>query len=747
MLRILHEAAISVQVSLSAFFFSNQSAMPCTQRVLLVLPPLTQLNTPYPATAYLTGYLRSLGYVVDQLDLGIELIDQLFSRDGVSKIFDEVERIGVLPEDWDGVCDQQARYESTIEPVMRFLRGTEPTLAARIAGGRFLPEGPRFSDAADIDWAFGQIGVRDRARFLATRYLDDLADVIRFGVNPHFAFTRYAESLAISAASYEPLSAALDCPADLIDETMMEIMQRRVQEFEPTVVGFSVPFPGNLYGALRCGRALGESHPGVVRVMGGGYPTTELRSLAEHRVFDAVDHIVLDDGELPLQRLLASLDGDSADLRRTYSRDGELVRYEEGAGPDVAHAAKPPPDYQGLPLHLYLSVLQVPNPMHRLWSDGRWNKLTVAHGCYWGKCSFCDVSLDYIARYDGTNAAHIVDQMEAVAAQTGESGFHFVDEAAPPVALRELAREILARDAVYSWWTNIRFEKSFGRDLCELLAASGCIAVSGGLEVASDRLLAMMKKGVTIDQVARVTSAFSRAGVLVHAYLMYGFPTQTVQETVDALEVVRQLFAADAVQSGFWHRFAMTAHAPVGLSPASFGVEAVGEGTHTFARNDVRHFDPASDNPDALGRGLEAGLNALMRGAGHDRPVYEWFEHPVPPSTESPERIRQALVTESDVVRMHAQPVWLGAEPDWLADPNTDAVAGLAVMGTQEYLTLEMTEQTASVVARLLSESRPAARGRSRLADYLEVLTPSDAASLLVSAAWDALRANGLLFV
>jgi radical SAM superfamily enzyme YgiQ (UPF0313 family) len=227
------------------------------------------------------------------------------------------------------------------------------------------------------------------------------------------------------------------------------------------------------------------------------------------------------------------------------------------------------------------------NPMHRLWSDGRWNKLTVAHGCYWKKCSFCDVSLDYIGRYDASPPPTLVDRIESIIEETGQTGFHFVDEAAPPKALKALAEE-LARNRAISWWGNIRFEKSFTPELCLQLADSGCIAVSGGLEVASDRLLKLMQKGVSVEQVARVTRAFSDAGILVHAYLMYGFPTQTVQDTVDALEYVRQLFAAGCIQSGFFHRFVCTVHSPVGLHP-----EAVRRDFEkplppvSFAKNDV----------------------------------------------------------------------------------------------------------------------------------------------------------------
>jgi hypothetical protein len=178
-----------------------------------------------------------------------------------------------------------------------------------------------------------------------------------------------------------------------------------------------------------------------------------------------------------------------------------------------------------------------------------------------------------------------------------------------------------------SWWGNIRFEKSFTPELCQLLADSGCIAISGGLEVASDRLLALMKKGVSVEQVARVTKAFSDAGILVHAYLMYGFPTQTVQDTVDALEYVRQLFAAGCIQSGFFHRFACTVHSPVGLEPGGIRRHAaVPLPPVSFAKNDVGFIDPVGVDHDSLGKALNKALYNYMHGIGLDEDVRSWFD-------------------------------------------------------------------------------------------------------------------------
>jgi hypothetical protein len=276
----------------------------------------------------------------------------------------------------------------------------------------------------------------------------------------------------------------------------------------------------------------------------------------------------------------------------------------------------------------YLSLLDMLNPMHRLWSDGRWNKLTVAHGCYWKKCSFCDVSLDYISRYDAATAHTLVDRIERIVGETGQTGFHLVDEAAPPKALKAMAEELLRRRINISWWGNIRFEKTFTPLLAELLAESGCIAMSGGLEVASDRLLALMQKGVTVDQVARVTHGFSQSGILVHAYLMYGFPTQTVQDTVDALEYVRQLFLHGCIQSGFFHRFACTVHSPVGMNPQDYGVTLIPLPEGSFARNDIGFVDPTGTDHDMLGHGLKKAIYNYMHGLGLEDDVRVWFDLP-----------------------------------------------------------------------------------------------------------------------
>ncbi|MBX3620756.1 MAG: radical SAM protein [Rhizobacter sp.] len=626
-------------------------------RVLSVIPPMTQLNTPYPSTAYLTGFLRSRGVEAVQEDLALALVLELLSAEGLDQVRAEIEPIpaSARTPHVRAFIDQFDRYRVTIGPTIAFLQGRDPTLGHRIASRGYLPEGARFEsldvyiddDGGDpLAWAFGALGLQDRARHLATLYLNDLADVLREAIDPRFEFVRYAESLAQSQPSFDPLADALAQPLNLVDRMLVELTRAAVERHRPSVVLVSVPFPGSVYAAFRIAQAVKAQHPHITTVLGGGFVNTELRELSEPRVFDHFDYLTLDAGERPLLALLEHLQGKRSRQRlvRTFLRDDQgVVRYVNMMEPDIAFAEVGTPTWDGLPLSRYLSLLDMLNPMHRLWSDGRWNKLTVAHGCYWKKCSFCDVSLDYISRYEGASAALLADRMQAIVDETGQTGFHFVDEAAPPKALKALSAELIARQMSVSWWGNIRFEKSFTPELCRQLADSGCIAISGGLEVASDRLLALMKKGVSVEQVARVTKAFSDAGILVHAYLMYGFPSQTEQDTVDALEYVRQLFEAGCIQSGFFHRFACTVHSPVGQHPEEFGVTLQPLPPVSFAKNDIGFVDPTGTDHDALGVGLKKALYNYMHGIGLDEDVRQWFDFPVPKARVNRQRIARAL--------------------------------------------------------------------------------------------------------
>jgi hypothetical protein len=640
--------------------------------VLLITPPFTQLNTPYPATAYLKGFFNTKNIATVQADLGIEVTMELFSKQGLVKLFSTIQTNTessevTLSGNSLRMIALRDTYIQTIDHVIQFLQGKQNTLAHTICTRQFLPEAGRFAQMDDLNWAFGSMGKQDRAKHIATMYLEDLGDLIKETVDPHFGFSRYAESLGRSANSFDELYNALQLPYTYLDEILIEIFANRIDQIQPKLVCISVPFPGNLYTSLRCGQWIKKNRPHVKVAMGGGFANTELRSLSDVRVFEFYDFITLDDGEAPLEILIEHIDGkkELTELKRCFTLVNNTVTYINNTScTDYKQGQVGTPDYEGLLLDQYISVIEIANPMHSLWSDGRWNKLTMAHGCYWAKCTFCDISLDYIKNYEPISASLLVDRMEELINKTGQNGFHFVDEAAPPSMMKAVAIEIIKRKLVVSWWANIRFDKSFTQDLCYLLKASGCIAVSGGLEVASDRLLELIQKGITVAQVAKVSKHFSEAGIMVHAYLMYGFPTQTVQETIDSLEMVRQLFETEVLQSAFWHLFTMTAHSPVGLAPEKFKVKKVSNEIGTFANNDIAHTDPTGADHELFGFGLKKALFNYMHGNCFEFPLQKWFDFKVPNTTIAPHFIQKAITDPDLNTSTNYKIIWLGVLPN-----------------------------------------------------------------------------------
>jgi radical SAM superfamily enzyme YgiQ (UPF0313 family) len=604
-------------------------------KILFITPPFTQLNTAYPASAYLKGFMESHDVSFSHCDLSIELFTAIFTSDFLQAIFQEAEDLE--SNFYPNVSAMKVHYISRVDVVIGFLQKQDIITANKILEANFLPNGHRLKLVnTKIKWASGELGVIDKAKHFGTLFIEEIGDFIQANVDEFFAFTKYAEQIATSASSFQQLDELLSYQPTLIEDEMMNILEEKIQKHTPNLVCFTIPFPGNLFAALRCSQFIKQFFPDIKVAFGGGYCNTELRSLSDPRIFDFVDFISLDDGEGPLLKIVKHLEGlvSIDDLERTFVLENNQVVYKNKIPNTIFHHRNlPAPSYSGLPFHKYVSFLDVVNPMHRMWTDARWNKLTISHGCYWKQCSFCDVSLDYIGNYQNTTAEDLVDKIEKIIKDTGISGFHFVDEAAPPKMLRALSSKLIERNVNITWWTNIRFEKTFDFELCEIMAKSGCIAVTGGLEVASDRLLSKMKKGVDIAQVARVTNNFSENKIMVHAYLMYGFPTQTAQETIDSLEVVRQLFERNCIQSAFWHLFTTTVHSPIGKNPQEFGIEITGPVFKGFAQNDLYHNDPQGANHPKYTKGLNLALNNYLNNTGYKEDLQKWFDFPVTPTS------------------------------------------------------------------------------------------------------------------
>ncbi|MDD3275776.1 MAG: hypothetical protein PHP93_01855 [Kiritimatiellales bacterium] len=580
-------------------------------KTLLITSPLLQPNTPYAATPILTAWLRSQGQEAVQADLSLELLLKLFSADGLAQL------------------DLEEEYRGIIGDVIEFLQDKNPSAAKRFAKRGALPEGPHLIRAWEQEkqfrWNFRGLGRDDRARHLCSLFLDDIAEAAAL-LDPYFGFSRYAEPLAANLPNFGKLRDALENSVpqrSCFFQWLEKLTDEQLAKHNPQIVAITVPFPGCLFGALAIARRVHHTCASVKIVLGGGYVNTELRELTDPAIFDFVDFICLDSGMLPLLRIVEGAAPEK--YVRTFVRENGVVRFYDCAEEPVAHDKLPPPVYDGLPMDRYFGLFEVLNPITRLWSDGRWNKLVLSHGCCWSRCAFCDTSIDYICRYDPARPATVCDWMEAVMAETGFNGFHFVDEALPPALLDGLCDEILRRGLNVEWWGNIRFEKRLTQQLIEKMAAAGCVAVTGGLETCGDRTLQLMKKGITVEGAEQVLADSAAEGIMTHAYLMYGFPTQTLDETFQALETVRRLMEEGVLHSAFWHRFALTAHSEIAREPERFGIKLLPEEPGSFARNEIPFEGEFDYDLTAVGEALRAAAYNYQHGMGFDIPVGEWL--------------------------------------------------------------------------------------------------------------------------
>lgn len=643
----------------------------CNKPIWLVTPPLTQLNMPYPATTVLTGFLKQNNVPAYQTDLGIELIDTLFTNTKLAELFAAI-NYNKATAAHKKMLNMQYFYCNTIEPVKYFLRTADVGIANKICTRQYLPEGSRFNNLADLDWHFGDMGLTDKAKHLATFYIQDIVDLIRQNIDNGFELIKYQHHLCITLPTFDELYNKVTAKKNsFVDALIIDIFQKFYNIYKPQIIGFTIPFPGNLYAALVCAQHAKILNPQVKIIFGGGYVTTELRQITDTRIFNFTDYLVFDDGEQPLLEIIKTENGKSGSLNNVYTLQNSTIKkwYSPGLQ-SIPFSQTSIPDYTGIDSNKYLSLIETVNPMHKLWSDGFWNKLTLAHGCYWGKCTFCDTKLNYISKFEGQPATVIVDKIKLIIKQTGKTGFHFTDEAAPPALLKQLAIELIKQKINITWWGNIRFEQAYTNDLCRLLAASGCIAVTGGIETASDRLLKLIDKGVTIEQLARVNRNFKQNGIMVHAYLMYGFPSQTVHETIDALEVVRQFFENGLIQSGFWHRFALTCHSIVAQNTAKYNIVINNPAPNPFANNEICFTDKVKTPVDELGDGLSRAMYNYLNGVGIDMPVHKWFGISVQ-KTKLPPGLIASYIKQKEPLNLKKHAIWLGGMPQVFDNENS----------------------------------------------------------------------------
>ncbi len=734
-------------------------------RVYIIQPPIVQCNTPYPSGAYLRSFfLRCAEQFPGRItsvawhDLNIALFHAVFSHDGIAKLFELSSDEALLQAERAAACgdrhtafnlrryvSQSSAWTAWISTITALLCGKAQERRHEFVRSAHVPRGSRMETYLA---ALGRDVSADDARLLASFALADIADYITAVFDGSFSLVRYAESLCTESASFDSVVRRLDAP--VLSVYYEPILESLFSSIAAELAGgsgiealccISVPFAGAFVPALAAARACKRRFGGrVCCVLGGGYVNTELRGMADLEFFSFADVLSYDRGygsyyalfeaglgtaeaadAETLCALIARRGGYRLRTKHGGSADGFFCGTEHGISAEykkrlLAREAEATactvPDYGGIDFTQYPRLADDENPMHRLWSDGSWLKAYLAHGCYWRQCAFCDVTLDYVRSYRMTNVRALYDGLCAQAKRTGVYGIHFVDEAAPPAALARFAQYSAQDGAPFSFWGNIRFEKTFTRDLTDFLAFAGLCGVSGGIEIAAQQGLACVCKGTDMEHIVGACAAFKESGVLVHAYMIYGYWQETPELLADSMETLRQLFAAGLLDSAFWHKFTLTRHSRVyaewqagghpDLAPAEPSARE-GCGLRPFAENTLSFAGERAS--ERYAGGLEAALAAWLHGRGLHKPVSSWFSFPFPRPRVARDYIETLLAAyEKRRDGAFTEPyseryvyVWIGGKP-FAAGRNR---IGWMYMGEMRYCTAFHAAETAAALWEL----------------------------------------------
>ena len=694
-------------------------------KVVIIQPPIVQLNTPYPSGAYLQDFFKKLksfsnldsqlspaafelakkaGYQIDSVewkDLSIELFHRIFSKEGITQLFhntkDKALKMALEAENQGDeiTAYNLRRYVLTKESWINWIDKIVALLVENKSGRETLHEFvrsahvPRGNRMETYLTNLNREVSVDDGYLLASLALADLADYITTVYDNNFALIRYAESICASDLSKEEILKTTNSPVlkDYLSPLVENLINTvSASQQEPSFLFcVSVPFPGTFAAAMFiCKQLKSTFGKNALITLGGGYVNTALRSVNQAELAAYIDCFSYDRGYSFYTELLANglpaaaayqtesvFGGEVAQGKAnqtktssTSSNRQELVEIENFMTKNVA------PDYEGIDFSKYPRLADDINPMHRIWSDGAWLKAYLAHGCYWHRCLFCDTKLDYVNCYKPVNIKNLYSSLLEQAKKSGVYGVHFVDEAAPPKMLEDFAS--LNKDKALTFWGNIRFEKAFSRDLADILAKGGLIGVSGGIEMACGEGLSNINKGIDIKTLVFSLAAFKEAGILTHAYMIYGYYNETPQMLIDSAETLRQLFKAGLLDSSFFHKFTLTKHSTLfaeweaGKHPDLHPI---------FPKNNFTDYElhfKDEEKSEKYGAPLSLAVNAWMHRKSLDKPVEKWFNFPMPKPTVKKDFVEKALeeyeITKNQSYKEKMPSILSSADFAWLPD-------------------------------------------------------------------------------
>lgn len=266
-----------------------------------------------------------------------------------------------------------------------------------------------------------------------------------------------------------------------------------------THVGFSLTYLSQANTTFAMIGFVRATFPDVTIIVGGGLVTSWLSQPGWKNPFaDLVDHWITGRGEMPLLKLL-----------------------------NTEHTTASPPDYTDLPLADYLS-------------PGTIIPYAASSGCYWNKCSFCPEVAEG-NQYHHMPHNQIAADLHYLQQQHSPVLFHFLDNALSPALLKIL----IAQPTGIPWYGFARVAPYLADpEYCKQLRQSGCVMLKLGLESGNQQVLNTMRKGITLEMVSQTLRCLEQAGIATYVYLLFGTPSESLQEARETLKFTAQHHSA-----------------------------------------------------------------------------------------------------------------------------------------------------------------------------------------------------------
>ena len=715
---------------------------------VIIQPPLVQLNTPYPSGAYLLSFFRKLykerniSGKTEWLDLSIALFHEIFSEEGLSKLFSLTENTALdmaqKAEDRndDDTAFQIRRYISEQDLWCSWIEIISEISCSRgkFSGKEYKHEFVRSAHVPRgmrMERYLSEIGKEpsaDDTEVLASLALADIADYITAVFDENFSLIRYAESAASSDMPFSKIEEASHSPVmKYFYEPLLERSLSKYSRDEETLFCISLPFPGTVAAALCTANFIKkEFGSNAIVSFGGGFINTELRNTEEKNLFEYIDFISYDRGygsylslfDKSKHNHLKKVFNGEQFYKIKYLHNGRIINplwIESDYGKrEDSFTKEIIPDFSEIDFSQYPRLADTNNPMQRIWSDGAWMKVFLAYGCYWHRCAFCDTSLEYVNHYCMNEIEKLFFGLKKQAKKTGVYGLHFVDEACPPVSLEKFALLNCMHEEKprFTFWGNIRFEKTFTKDLVDLLSYGGLTGVSAGIEIATGSGLCSVNKGTNMQNIVNACCAFKEAGILIHSYMIFGFWNQSEQDLIDSMETLRQFFEEGLLDSAFWHKFTLTLHSTVyreWKAGKHSDLKPLPQKKNSFSENTV-HYEGESKS-EKYSNALNTSLSNWMKGNSISKDVRTWFEFKMPLPTVKKNYIHSLVNNyEKERNKQFASTdegsfIWLGGKIIILKSANESCQLSWTYMG--ELLYADVAKNKAESISKLLYSMKP----------------------------------------